>query len=71
MDLNVHFWRSHRILNGPQCLFLAVPPDIIGPQCPSDGDGVPTTLDIWRSPGPMCPGTEYLVRGIPHFDKVL
>ena len=34
----------------------------------SDGD-VPTTLDIWRSPGPTCPGTKYPVRGIPHFDE--
>ena len=28
MDLNVHFWRSHRRLNGPQCPFLVVPPEI-------------------------------------------
>ena len=52
---------------------------IIGPQCPrGDGDdggggdgggGFPRTLDIWRSPGPTCPGTKYPVRGIPHFDK--
>ena len=28
MGLNVHFWRSHRILNGPRCPFLAVPPHI-------------------------------------------
>ena len=26
MDLNVHFWRPHRILNGPHCPFLAVAP---------------------------------------------
>ena len=32
LDLNVHIWRSHRILNGPQCPYLAVPPHIIGPQ---------------------------------------
>ena len=32
--------------------------------------GVPTTLDIWRSPGPTCPRTKYPVRGIPHFDFV-
>ena len=25
LDLNAHIWRSHRILNGPQCPFLAVP----------------------------------------------
>ena len=39
------------------------------PEFPSDGGGVPTTLDIWRSPGPTCPGTKYPVRGIPHFDE--
>ena len=33
-----------------------------------DGDDVPTTLDIWRSPGPTRPGTKYPVQGIPHFD---
>ena len=39
------------------------------PQEGSDGgDGFPTTLDIWRSPGPTSPGTKYPVRGIPHFD---
>ena len=27
-----------------------------------DGGGFPTTLDIWRSPGPTCPGTKYPVR---------
>ena len=37
-------------------------------QFPSDGGGFPTTLDVWRSPGPTCPGTKYPVRGIPHFD---
>ena len=39
------------------------------PEFPSDGDDVPTTLDIWRRPGPTCPGTKYPVRGIPHFDR--
>ena len=34
-----------------------------------DGGGFPTTLDIWRSPGPTCPGTKYAVRRIPHCDK--
>ena len=39
------------------------------PEFPSDGGGdVRTTLDIWRSPRPTCPGTKYPVRGIPHFD---
>ena len=33
-----------------------------------DGGSFPTTLDIWRSPGPTCPGAKYPVRGIPHFD---
>ena len=28
LDLNAHIWRSHRILNRPQCPFLAVPPHI-------------------------------------------
>ena len=28
IDLNVHLWRSHRVLNGPQCPFMAVPPRI-------------------------------------------
>ena len=27
-----------------------------------DGYGFPTTLDIWRSPGPTCQGTKYPVR---------
>ena len=35
---------------------------------PDDGGGFPTALDIWRSPGPTCPGTTYPVQGIPHFD---
>ena len=39
------------------------------PEFPSDGGGVPTSLNIWRSPGPTCPGTKYPVRGIPHFDQ--
>ena len=54
---------------GPQHLRKACTPVIIvpWPECrpefPSDGDagGVPTTLDIWRSPGPTCPGTKYPV----------
>ena len=33
-------------------------------------DGVPTSLDIWQSPGPTWPGTKYPVQGIPHFDDV-
>ena len=47
---------------------------LAGPQPPQEGSndggdgGVPTTLDIWRSPVLTCPGTEYPVRGIPHFD---
>ena len=57
---------------------IGKPPIIVSwPECqpefPSDGGGdgggVPTTLDIRRSPGPTCPGTKYPVRGIPHFDK--
>ena len=27
-----------------------------------DADNVPTTLDIWRSPGPTCPGNKHPVR---------
>ena len=44
------------------------------PEFPSDGGGnvdVPTTLGIWRSPGPTCPGTKYPVRRIPHFDLTI
>ena len=51
--------KSPNIVSWPECQ----------PEFPSDGGGrVPTTLDLWRSPGPTCPGTKYPVRGIPHFD---
>ena len=52
---------------------IIVPLPECQPEFPSDGDdgsGIPTTLDIWRSPGPTCPGTKYPVRGIPHFDNI-
>ena len=45
MDLNVHIWRSHRILSGPQCPYLAVPPHIIGPQCLQE-PGILEILDL-------------------------
>ena len=45
LDLNVHIWRSHRILNGPQCPYLAVPPHIIGPQCLQE-PGILEILDL-------------------------
>ena len=45
LHLNVRIWWSHRILNGPQCPFLAVPPHIIGPQCLQE-PGILEILDL-------------------------
>ena len=53
MDLNVHFWRSHRVLSGPQCSFLAVPPRIKSTSKSISGGSNRTLLDlnvhIWSS----------------------
>ena len=76
LDLNVHIWRSHcilwtsmSILNSRNSLRgVALRPR--GDGGGGDGEGFPRTLDIWRSPGPTCPGTKYPVRGSPHFDYV-
>ena len=34
LDLKVHIWRLQLLIIEPQCPYLAVPPHIIGPQCP-------------------------------------
>ena len=54
MDLNVHFWRRHRVLSGPQCPFLAVPPHIEWTSMSISGGSHRILLDlnvhIWRFP---------------------
>ena len=80
LDHNVHIWRSHRILwtsmstlncrNSSRGVGRCSAPAGRArrrPRGDGGGDDVPTTLDIWWSPGPTCPGTKCPVRGIPHF----